>query len=310
MFVAGLPVQGLLIVMATLASLLLVRRQHRENSVEANLWQVALVLLLFGLGITTFVEYWVLKNVDVGRMNTVFKFYNQVWILWALSASAATFFVFGRLRQMSSRLRYAWSIGAVAAIAAGAVYPVLATPARIQERFNRSVAGTLDGTAYMHSSVYVEHGAQIRLPYELDAIEWMQNNLTGSPIIGEVNTAPTLYGWGSRFSVYTGNPDIIGWDNHERQQRAAVPQLMISQRVDDVQKAYSTTDPALAYQIFKRYDARYFVVGDLERAYFPDGQHKWDGQEGCLWHQVYGNAAVRIYRVYGTPAARPGCGPN
>ena len=41
-----------------------------------------------GLVLTLAVEYIVLKG-DIGRMNTVFKFYLQVWILWGIAAAVA-----------------------------------------------------------------------------------------------------------------------------------------------------------------------------------------------------------------------------
>ena len=83
------------------------------------------------------------------------------------------------------------------------------------------------------------------LAYDREAIAWMQENVDGSPVVAEVNTTPTLYGWQGRYAMFTGNPSIVGWDYHQRQQRPAQSEE-VKRRVADVQSAYRTTDPAAA----------------------------------------------------------------
>ena len=90
---------------------------------------------------------------------------------------------------------------------------------------------------------------------------------------------------------------MIGWEWHQRQQRGVVPGSMVSKRVEDIQKAYSTRDPREAQRILAKYGVDYVVVGQLERAYFPAGIEKWDQQKGVLWEQVYENPGVKIYRL-------------
>src|SRR3712207_7985545 len=58
--------------------------------------------------------------------------------------------------------------------------------------------------------------------------------------------------WGGRYAVFTGNPTVIGWEWHQRQQRAALPDTVISRRVADLQRAYATADAGEAYRIFTR----------------------------------------------------------
>jgi uncharacterized membrane protein len=71
----------------------------------------------------------------------------------------------------------------------------------------------------------------------------------------------------------------------------------VMQRIADVQKAYSTRNPALAVRIFRRYGASYFVVGPLERAYFPAGQRKWPLGVDRYWHLAYDSRGVQIYAL-------------
>ncbi|MCU0522385.1 MAG: DUF2298 domain-containing protein, partial [Anaerolineae bacterium] len=134
------------------------------------------------LTISLLVEVVVLKG-DLERMNTVFKFHLQVWMLLALSAAG---FVEGILRgklpshdppadgtqlapadttadadvltvPLSPVARRSRWIGArgVVALAMGlllfgaALYPAFAIPARIRDRWGPSKPMTLDGMAYM-----------------------------------------------------------------------------------------------------------------------------------------------------------------
>ena len=87
-----------------------------------------------------------------------------------------------------------------------------------------------------------------------------------------------------------------GWDFHQRQQRGDDGGL-VTNRVADVQQAYATADPGEAYEILERYGVRYVVVGPLERAYFPDGDAKWDEGRGRYWEFVYDRDGVSILEL-------------
>jgi YYY domain-containing protein len=302
LWVLGKHVPGLVLALMVLTALLFFRRPSQDG--RTALWQMALVLIFSGLGLTLAVELVVLKNVDISRMNTVFKFYLQVWVLWGIAAAVGAASVAQHARRFPLVWRTAWRTAFGLLFGAVLLYPLTATGPRIADRFEGSTERTLDGSAFMERAVLREKDQQIPLKDDLEAIRWMEQHLPGAPVIAEVNTHPNLYGWGDRFAVYTGNPVVIGWDWHQRQQRAAVPSTMISKRLEDLQKAYSTTDPRQAYDIFAKYGVQYFVVGRLERAYYPAGQAKWERQSESRWEVVYQNPGVAIYRVL--PAAVTG----
>ena len=83
---------------------------------------------------------------------------------------------------------------------------------------------------------------------DLAAIRWFQSEVAGSPVVAEANTYPTLYGWGNRFAMFTGNPSVVGWDFHQRQQRSIVSDTAVPDRIADLQEAYRTTDPQRAFR--------------------------------------------------------------
>ena len=91
-------------------------------------------------------------------------------------------------------------------LALAASYPVLAARAKIQDRFDPSLPRTLDGSAFMGSAVAHENEEEIPLAPDGEAIRWVLENVDGTRVFAEANTAPVLYGWESRYAVFTGNP--------------------------------------------------------------------------------------------------------
>jgi uncharacterized membrane protein len=270
---------------------------HRRRE-PIHLFLCGMVGLAIGLSLA--VERYALRG-DIGRFNTVFKFYLQIWVLLALVAAVGTSVVILRhMRKLAPLNRVAWAVPAVVLLLAGLTYPVLATPARLDDRFNE-LPRTLDGTAYMQHAVYddsrPDSGVIESYPLrdDLDAINWMLDNVDGSPVVLEGFTP--LYRWGSRVSVYTGLPTVLGWDWHQTQQRAGYGSL-VNQRRDDVQfmlgadVSFEEIRPLL-----DKFDVRYIYVGALERVYYGDeALAKFDEavRAGSL-SVAYQNGSVTIY---------------
>jgi YYY domain-containing protein len=258
-----------------------------------------LLLIALGLAITLGIEVLRLQD-DIGRMNTVFKFGLQAWLLLGTAAAVGSVHWYRRAHDWSPFARGA--AGAVLAVllACALLYPPLATRSKILDRFSGSnQPHTLDGTAYMDQATYYEGSRNLVLANDMAAIEWLERNVTGSPVILEGNTPG--YRWGSRFSVYTGLPTVVGWDWHVRQQHSILPDLAIRRRLDHVREAYNTTAPGRTLEILGFYHVTYVIVGDLERAiYGPIGLSKFDDMaaQGFL-RVVYDDQGVRIYQVVG-----------
>ncbi|MBU2611831.1 MAG: hypothetical protein KJ606_12930, partial [Chloroflexi bacterium] len=105
------------------------------------------------------------------------------------------------------------------------------------------------------------------------------------------------YRWGTRFTIYTGLPGVVGWNWHQRQQRALMSNW-VWERVAEIANFYTTTDPAAAQAFLKKYNVRYIIVGQLERAaYIGEGLLKFDWLNGQLWQEVYRDGQTVIYEV-------------
>ncbi|MGE3270961.1 MAG: DUF2298 domain-containing protein, partial [Chloroflexota bacterium] len=300
------------------AALAVVRRSSRETLFVVGITAAA-------LGAFAFPEVVSVKG-DVGRMNTVFKFFLESWILLSVLAGPAAVMLWRSLFQgrrggslshgrlaaegdvesdggtpelltpaaVSAAARYIWAGLLIVLVAACAVYPILATRTKVPLRFE-SLPPTLDGMAFMQFAAYRDREKDLDLPSDYQAIRWMLEHVEGSPVILE-GTAP-LYHWGARYSIYTGLPAVIGWDWHQKQQRWGY-QEKVDQRQRDVNRFYETPDPQLAWSIVDRYDVSFIVVGGLERAYYPAaGLAKLDRMVGDGLEVVYRQGSVTIYQV-------------
>lgn len=266
-----------------------------------------------------------LKDTTAYRMNTVFKFYNQVWVLLALGGAALVVWMvtlirpafesfFGRFSEGSAvglvsggersadesedgsevevadvevadtekpsarTLSLLGPIWAQAGVAVAAVvvalslfYPVLATRPRLEQRFADHLgSGTLNALDWMHYGTLPARPDEGTISFEDDlaAIDWLNEHVEGSPVIAEASIGPYRCD-GSRFSIATGLPTIIGWENHLTQQR--FPEGL-SERVSDVRTLYTSTDAATKLSILRRYGVEYVIVGSLERLNISVGQ--------------------------------------
>ncbi len=285
----GVHIAWWLLPLATWAGVLLLRSDQSEAK--------RLVFFLVGtaLMLTLAVEIIVLRG-DIGRMNTVFKFYLQAWTLFAVSAAAAFGWMLGKIHRWSSRWRLAWQIVVFALVAAAALYPVLASFAKIEDRIAMDAPHTLDGMAYMQFATYADEGVEMNLEQDYAAIRWMQENVIGSPVIVEANQVE--YHWGTRYTIYTGLPGVVGWNWHQRQQRTLTPHDWIYERVDGIHEFYQTEDVNWAVDFLDQYDVRYIVLGQLERAkYAGPGLEKLPAYDGEFWQAVYRDKDTVIYAI-------------
>lgn len=261
------------------------------------------VLFMIGtaMALTLAVELVAVRG-DIGRMNTVFKFYFQAWTLLSLSAAAGLFWLWPRLETWRPNWRSAWTVGLAALVFGAALFPLNAGRAKIEDRMVLDAPHTLDGMEYMNHAFYTdgltaETLREMDLSQDYRAIRWMQANVSGTPVIVEAHT-PEYRHWGTRFTIYTGLPGVIGWNWHQRQQRTVTPDTWVYMRIEDVQNFYRTTSVEQAVEFLRRYNVRYIVLGQLERIIYPGpGLEKFEQQNGVLWDKVYEEGETAIYRV-------------
>ncbi|MEJ2149431.1 MAG: DUF2298 domain-containing protein [Chloroflexota bacterium] len=286
---SGYPIA--LIALPLLASgiLLFIRR---EQPIEKRM---VLGLMCLALLLSAVVEVVVLQG-DLGRMNTVFKFYLQVWMLLAIVAGVALSWLWPAISQAPGSIRLPWMVALGALLFLSVLYPLTATQAKVADRWAPDTPTTLDGMAYMQYAVRGENGAVFSLAPDYYAIRWLQDNIKGTPVILEAQTVEYL--WGSRVSVYTGLPTVLGWNWHQRQQRPDLDSEIWA-RAATIPEIYNTPDIERARTLLDRYGVDLIMVGELERAYYqPLGLAKFNDMvdQGYL-SVLYARDNTIIYRV-------------
>lgn len=265
--------------------------------------RIVLILISSALGLTLLVEIVVLDG-DVGRMNTVFKFYMQVWLLLSIAGGVALAQVWPAVKEQRGLVGRGWRLGLGILLIMAALYPVLATKAKWDIRMSQDAPKTIDGMAFMEYTAYgdtAQDGSSktVQLSYEYEALRWIQQNISGSPVIVEAHSGNPYRSIAARVAMYTGLPTVIGWDWHQRQQRAAVPDNLVWNRVNDVQTLFNTLDMNETMAIINKYNISYIYAGQLEWIYYnPQGLLKFDQMVAAGYLQeVFRNNAVSIYQV-------------
>jgi uncharacterized membrane protein len=289
----------LLVPPLVLAALLLLYREASPEELFTYFLIFTGFLVLVGCELFYLKDF--LQGGDHRRMNTLFKFYIQVWVLFGLAAAVALPRLWASLKRWrSDRLRYVWMGLFFALLFSACVYPLLGTPQRVADRFpgQRPPIGTLDGMAYMTVGSYAwpDDSNRIELKYDYEAIQWLLANVKGTPVIAEA-ALPYYREGGSRVASYTGLPSLLG-AQHAGEQRYA---WQVGQRDGEVRDFYTTDDIRRALELVRKLDISYIYVGKLERTvYDPIGLAKFDRmvEEGHLT-VPYSNKEVKIYKVIG-----------
>lgn len=232
-----------------------------------------LILLTLGAILVLTPEFVYLRDQFGYRINTVFKFYYQAWMLWSLAAAFATAYLLQNLRGIKDIL-FRVLIGLV--IFAGLLYPTFGLLTKTNN-FKPLFGYTLDD----FDRVKREN------PDEAAAIEFLLNAANG--VVAEA--VGDGYSGYARISMFTGLQTVLGWPGHEAQWRGSYePQ---GSRRDDITKLYTTTRWQEAQSIIKQYNIRYIYIGTLERLSMRVNEEKFQ----VYLKPVFQQGSVVIYEA-------------
>ncbi|HEY2592867.1 MAG TPA: DUF2298 domain-containing protein, partial [Chloroflexota bacterium] len=191
----------------------------------------------FAVAMLLGVELIYLDDVFHSRMNTVFKFDENAWLLAGLAAGTGLALL-GRFT-----LRARWIVAALACVfvVGGLFYPVTAIATRLTE-FSPGGPG-LDGLTFLSAD-------------DRAAIRWLanQNTAQGRVVIAEAlgnEYDPNSAG----MATYSGAATVLGWAGHELQWRGPLP--TIGTRQADLAALYRDAPPDQIQSILDRYAVQY-----------------------------------------------------
>jgi YYY domain-containing protein len=287
---------------------------HLHN--RAHVFALLLGTVAFGLVAACEIVYLrdVFANTDYVRMNTVFKFYFQAWVLLSVACGVGVFFIVESFRPKSTTsfvLRWLqcgvfalWSFFFLILVLASMVYPLNAPYARYahvdttSQTLHLTQAPNLDGLAYL---------ASCKPPYcdydtsgDYKAILWLNANVQGDP--GIVEALGNDYSSYGRISTFTGLSSPMGWIGHEYQWRviwitqSPANNAEYQRRASDVETIYTSTDAGTILSIMAHDHVQYLYVGELERKNYP---HVDLQRYSSFMQVVYSRDGVTIYKVSG-----------
>ncbi len=265
------------------------------KSDQSDAKRLALFMIATGLLETLVVELVYLVG-DIGRMNVVFKLYMQAWILITLALGTGFVTLWKNQFKWTVRTQLFFQVPGLMLIASALLFPLLATADKIQDRMVIQAPKTLDGMEYMQSATFFDMNTTLDLEEDYQVILWLQENVQGAPVILEGQAFE--YRWGNRYTIYTGLPGVVGWNYHQRQQRAILRSNVVWERVESVNQFYLTQDRDYVEDFLEEHRVKYIVVGQLEQAFYPGlGLEKFAAFEGILWDVVYRIGSTVIYEV-------------
>ena len=256
-----------------------------------------LFLTLLGGLLVLAPEFVFLRDQFSNRMNTIFKFYYQAWMLWSL---AAAFGVAVLLQDLRRAWNWVYRIGLTLVLFMALVYPVLGLltktnnlqiPVFIRDLKAARAAG--DPSPWqMAAQVWTPDGGAFfeRIyPDDMAGAAWLRSAPYG--VIVEATKSDASYSDYAHISIYSGMPTVLGWPMHEGQWRGTYdPQ---GSRQEDIRILYETSSWDEAHAVLLKYGIRYIFIGTLERSTYHLSVNKFQSHLMPVFQQ----GQVTIYEV-------------
>jgi YYY domain-containing protein len=240
----------------------------------------AVIMIGLALTLTLVPEFIYLRDMFGTRMNTVFKFYYQAWLLLALASAYGV----SRLAERGVAL---W-LKLPALILTGLLvmgslwYPLAAIPSKAD---NFQGEPTLDGLAYLRRNS----------PGDVAAIAWIRSNIAPDAVVLEATGGSYSPEGAGRISMSTGNPTLLGWDFHERQWRGNEGyDKLAAGRPEVIEQIYRTARTEDLPRLLEQWGIDYVLVGGLERNKYKISEAALARFDAAL-KLVYDQDGVRIY---------------
>lgn len=211
-----------------------------------------------------------LSGGDYFRMNTVFKYFFQGWLLASLVCAILIPYSWREIRSRRSQSTFiaaAFFLSVLLVLSLG--FAFLGVPARLGQRFPSGQPGwgTLDGLDFMNTATYVEPGGKtIDLSFDREAIGWLNDNLRANATILESAQVDYYRSGGTRVASLTGLTGLYGM--HQREQR---PNAITAERELLIRKLWETPDKDQILYMLRRNEIELIYVGQLEKAEHETG---------------------------------------
>ena len=210
-------------------------------------WVVfALVLAAAGFFLLGAAELFHIADQFGNRMNTVFKFYYQAWLLLGIAGAIGMYYILAvPLRHawvnewalVLAGLRIVWVAIVAVLLVFSAYYPVGA----VLERTGWTSSGAARGDNTLAGLDYLRKTS----PGEYEAIVWLRDTAEPGRIVEAVGDD---YGHGG-VSAATGRATPLSWEGHERQWRGDDINPELARRRADVETIFTSDQSAISQNL-------------------------------------------------------------
>jgi uncharacterized membrane protein len=249
----------------------------------------ALVLVAIGVLLSLVPEFFYLRDNFGTRINTIFKFYYQTWLVFSIASAYGVYTILAdsRLKRSNPVFQTAFAIIAVIAVGAGLLYPILG----IRER---TLIETGRLTNPEPNPLTLDGGSTLTSDSDFAAIMCLRNQIGDEPVVVAEAIGGAYDPNYGRVAGLTGNPIVLGWENHERQWRGSTYDAAAGTRAQDLQQLYTDLRWDIVAPIAQKYKIDYIFYGSSERAsYGSAGEDKFRevlepvcDQQGSIFYRV------------------------
>ena len=227
---------------------------EQSNPRISSSTQFAFLLILVGLGLTLSVEFFYLRDIFGYRMNTIFKFYYQGWVMMGCASAYGVWWMLNQAERVIGQIgKYVFLTGFVIWVAVSMVYPAMASYGRVQGFQSQP---NLDGAS----------GVARGNPDDWAAIVWLREHAQGREDVPVILEAPGgSYTYEGRISAFTGFPAVLGWAAHEAQWRGNYDEQ--GKREPDIITIFTTLDGQTTLDLLHKWGVNYVIVGAVESNY-------------------------------------------
>jgi YYY domain-containing protein len=233
---------------------------------------LALLLLAAALVVTLVPEFVFLRDNFGVRINTIFKFYYQVWIFFGIASAYGVYTILFEADANASLIgRTLFSGVLVFVLIAGLAFPVFGVYTRgvlelsrhfLPEEQQRPLS--LDG-----------RGNNLNPDYYA-AVQCLGNLLQGDDMVVAEASQDTYNSPYGRLASFYGFPTVLNWENHERQWRGSSYGEIAGTRREDIDRLYTDVRWDMVVPIIERYSIDYIMFGPTERSqYGSAGEEKF-----------------------------------
>ncbi len=271
-----LSIVSLIVVMFFLLLYLL---KQRNSPISSG--QFGALIALLGCLLVIFPEFIFIQDVFNIRMNTIFKFHYQAWLLFGLAATYT--------------IQRGWSAGGpqrYASVAVLVCVGVLGAPYLPAGIITRLQANDIE-----YPSLDSRHSLMSTADIQLS--NCLKQELAGANVVIAEAIPPGRRSYNPRYgriATLSGLPTVIAWEGHQSQWRGPSYPHTVGNRAADIDELYRTENHFLIWETIERYGIQYILWGSEEQnIYGPLAEQKFADQMNVFCPQENDGLRVLAY---------------